>query len=203
MRKSICITIVILLLSVICANAEDLYDFINFPRPFVTSKISFSDITVEMTQNYLNSLPGFICKRTNFTDRRIRIECNSDKKAYKGTYKLIFSYGKDGKIQFVNIYAAHPELDKILSSSSYDLKYWAKVLWKKVISFDYMKNAEPILYAEGYSDHVFSSEISGIVNCNKIDDSCVLCVAYKDKERPSDSNKYVLSISNTAFFATQ
>ncbi|MBQ6518057.1 MAG: hypothetical protein IJI14_05010 [Anaerolineaceae bacterium] len=143
MRKSICITIVILLLSVICANAEDLYDFINFPRPFVTSKISFSDITVEMTQNYLNSLPGFICKRTNFTDRRIRIECNSDKKAYKGTYKLIFSYGKDGKIQFVNIYAAHPELDKILSSSSYDLKYWAKVLWKKVISFDYMKMRSP------------------------------------------------------------
>ncbi len=203
MKKTLIAMFLILLISALPANAEGLYDFVDFSRPFVTGSIDFADITVDMAESFSNSLTGFTCKRTNFSDKRTRFECSSDNKKFSGSYKLFFSYDSEKRLQFFEVQASHPDLDDFLSQSSYGLRYWAKVLWEKVKHKSYIESLDYVLYAEGYSDHVFSSKISGIANCSKVNDKCVMCIAYKEKESSSERNKYILSVSDITWFSKE
>ncbi|MBQ6520241.1 MAG: hypothetical protein IJI14_16115 [Anaerolineaceae bacterium] len=181
-------------------HAEDMYDFLGIIKPFVSSDPGFSNITIPMAEKYLNTLSGFTCKRTNFTNRTTRIECVSDKKIYQGSYSLFFSFDNKQRIEFFEIRSAHPALEKLLSKSKFDLDYHSKALWKKLLNMDFITNKEYVTFDTVISSHVFSLPITAINECLKVNDSCVLCLAHKVKETLSDSNMFVLSVSSPGFF---
>ena len=196
------LTLLLLLTTFLSANAEGMYDFVNLLRPFVTDMERFPNLTVDEVQSQMTKLSSFTCKRTNFSDRRTRINCTS-KDTYVGKYSILFSFYKTGEIQFMEIQASHPDIDKTLAKSSFGLDYYADFLsWQLKNKTDFITKTKYQVKSD-LTKGVFTTEYTDVQECLTINEtSNILCVAYKEKTNASEKNQFLLSlVSNRYFYA--
>lgn len=200
-KYSILFVLLFLFLFSASTQAEEMYDFINLLRPFVTDIDTYQYKTVNQIESYVKNLSGFSCKRTNFSDRRSRISCRSDKDKYIGSYNIFFSFDRFEVIQFMEIQASHPNIDKTLSKSQFGLDYYAKyVSWMIKNRADFITKTK-YKFPSDLTLGIFSTNYTKVQECMELNDtSNILCVAYKEKSQASEKNQYLLSLTTNKFF---
>lgn len=178
--------------------SENLYDFINIIKPFVLNEIGFENITPTIAEKQLKNFTGFTCQRTNYSNMTTKMVCYSDK-TFSGAYRIFLDFNNTGKINFIEIQASHPELEKKLARSSFGLDYYAETFWRKIEKSNFINKTNSVLFSN-LSEIVFSTKISGIHRCMEVNEQCVLCAAYKVKENNSGRNMFLISLSEENYF---